>query len=97
MEPRALLMSDADDVVTVLAAVQAGQTVRVETKAGKAVGELVSNEDVPRFHKIARHDIAAHDEVRKYGYVIGEATADIKQGDYVHTHNVNSLRTGVRA
>lgn len=91
MEPRALLMCDIDDVVTALSAIQAGQTIRVETKDGQVVGEVVSNEDVPRFHEIDRHDIAAHDKVHKYGCEIGGATADIMQGGYIYIHNVMSL------
>ena len=57
--------------------------------------ELVSAHDIPRFHKIALRDMAAHDIVHKYGQVIGEATAPIKRGDYVHIHNIESIKTGV--
>ena len=39
--------------------------------------------------------MAAHDIVHKYGQVIGEATAPIKRGDYVHIHNIESIKTGV--
>ena len=85
MAKRALLMAEADDVATVIEAVCAGDTVAVETKQGEAVEELVSAHDIPRFHKI----------VHKYGQVIGEATASIKRGDYVHIHNIESIKTGV--
>ena len=79
MAKRALLMAEADDVATVIEAVCAGDTVAVETKQGEAVEELVS----------------AHDIVHKYGQVIGEATAPIKRGDYVHIHNIESIKTGL--
>ncbi|MDR1559700.1 MAG: altronate dehydratase family protein [Clostridiales bacterium] len=39
-------------------------------------------------HKIALKDIPAGTEVIKYGYPIGRASADIKAGEWVHTHNV---------
>ncbi len=39
-------------------------------------------------HKVARHPIAAGDPVRKYGQLIGRASADIAEGDWVHTHNL---------
>ncbi len=97
MAKRALLMSAADDVATVIEAVGAGDTVAVETKTGQAADELRALEDIPRFHKICLRDRAAGDEVHKYGEVIGGATADIARGAYVHTHNVESLKTGVRA
>ena len=56
---------------------------------------IVSAHDIPRFHKIALRNMAAHDIVHKYGQVIGEATAPIKRGDYVHIHNIESIKTGV--
>ena len=43
---------------------------------------------VPRGHKIAVRDIAADAPVRKYGQVIGVATAPIAEGEHVHTHNL---------
>ncbi len=97
MSKRALLMHEGDDVVTVIEAVAAGETVKVATKAAAHGCELVSLEDVPRFHKICLSPLAPHDLVRKYGEVIGEATAPIERGAYVHTHNIASLKTGVRA
>ena len=39
-------------------------------------------------HKYARRDIAKGENVIKYGNPIGHATADIKAGEHVHTHNV---------
>ncbi len=95
MVKRALLMSDSDDVATVIEAVCAGDTVAIETKQGEAACELVSAHDIPRFHKIALNDLAPHDIVHKYGQVIGEATQSIRRGEYVHIHNVESIKTGV--
>ena len=46
--------------------------------------------DIPAGHKIALTDIAAGEKVIKYGEVIGRATADIRAGDHVHTHNVRT-------
>lgn len=43
-------------------------------------------------HKVALDSMAAGDPVRKYGEVIGRATADIPPGAWVHTHNVESQR-----
>jgi altronate hydrolase len=43
---------------------------------------------VPRGHKVAVRDVAAGTPVRKYGQVIGVATAPIAAGDHVHTHNL---------
>jgi altronate hydrolase len=43
---------------------------------------------VPRGHKIAVRDIASGAPIRKYGQIIGVATAPITEGDHVHTHNL---------
>jgi altronate hydrolase len=44
--------------------------------------------DVPRGHKLAAQPIASGDVVYKYAQVIGYATAEIKIGEHVHTHNI---------
>lgn len=41
-------------------------------------------------HKYARRDIKAGEDIIKYGFPIGHATCDIKQGEHVHTHNVKT-------
>lgn len=44
----------------------------------------------PRGHKLARRNIKMGDAVIKYGEIIGRATADIKEGEWVHSHNLRS-------
>ncbi len=46
--------------------------------------------DIPAGHKIARYDIKAGETVIKYGAVIGRAVCNIKEGEWVHSHNVRS-------
>lgn len=43
-------------------------------------------------HKYARRDIKSGEQIIKYGYSIGYATCDIKEGEWVHSHN---LKTGL--
>ena len=45
-------------------------------------------------HKYALTDIACGENVIKYGSPIGHATADIKAGEHVHTHNVKTNLSG---
>lgn len=58
------------------------------------VGDEVNNikifEAVAEGHKIAIKDIKKGQAIMKYGYPIGTATTDIKMGEWVHTHNVNT-------
>ena len=50
---------------------------------------------IPRGHKVALHDIAAGDVVRKYGWPIGHAILPIAAGDHVHTQNLTTSLSGV--
>src|ERR1700744_2468358 len=51
---------------------------------------------VPHGHKLALVDIAAGEQVRKYGQPIGIATQAIAPGEHVHEHNLSSLsREGI--
>ncbi len=56
--------------------------------AVKLSGEL-------RGHKIALRDIKKGENIIKYGYPIGHATAEIKEGEHVHTHNIKTNLSGL--
>ena len=43
---------------------------------------------IPSAHKVAVRAIAKDEAVRRYNQIIGFATADIKAGDHVHSHNL---------
>lgn len=47
-------------------------------------------EDIPMGHKFALRDIKEGEDIIKYGYAIGHATADIRKGAWVHIHNVKT-------
>lgn len=49
---------------------------------------LTLNADVKRGHKIASVAIELGQNVIRYGQIIGAASAAIKSGDHVHTHNL---------
>ncbi len=53
---------------------------------------LVNTENA---HKYAKRDIKKGEKIIKYGYPIGMATADIKEGDHVHIHNCKTALSGV--
>jgi len=82
----AVVISPADNVATVLEAIDAGQRI----EAGGAA--VTASEPIPRGHKIALREIRAGDTVVKYGSPIGTASANIAAGAHVHTHNVASAR-----
>ena len=45
-------------------------------------------EDIPQGHKMAVKPIKNGENVIKYGFPIGHATADAAPGTWMHTHNV---------
>ncbi|MEM9140176.1 MAG: UxaA family hydrolase [Pseudomonadota bacterium] len=85
-----VMLNPADTVATVLADMEAGQTVSV-TVDGKATILTLSG-PIAYAHKIAVRAMAPGDPVIKYGEVIGLASQAIQPGDWVHVHNVDSAR-----
>ncbi len=47
-------------------------------------------EDIDLGHKVALTDIKAGEPVIKYNNLIGFASADIRRGEHVHTHNIRT-------
>ena len=86
---RAIVLHPDDNVATLIDTGRAAQSVRL---TGNAAGELELLADVPFGHKCAVRPIAKGDAIRKYGQIVGRATAPIRIGDHVHVHNVEALR-----
>jgi len=83
-DPRLLRLHPADNVLTVLAPVAAGERLIVSgVEATMASGVSLG-------HKLASRPIAAGEKIIKYGAPIGSATRDIACGEHVHTHNLKS-------
>ena len=88
----AMKLHEEDNVATAFTdGIQPGTAVEIRDKEGNREMLTVS-EAVPRGHKIALRDIGRGEHIVKYGEVIGEASADIRKGEYVHLHNLASLR-----
>ena len=59
------------------------------------VGVLITpREGIPAGHKIALKDIAKGEKVIKYGCPIGTAQSDIKEGEWIHSHNLKTALSG---
>ena len=82
---RCLKINAADNVAIAHAEdLSRGETVVVGQQ------EVVLQDDIACGHKFALQDMALGDNVIKYGYPIGYATEDIKEGDAVHSHNMKT-------
>ena len=78
-----------DNVAVALRPLEAGECVEL---AGR---QLPVGEAIPEGHKVAIAEIAPQEVVRKYGWPIGRATQRIAAGAQVHSHNVETLLSGV--
>ena len=84
----AILIHNDDNVVTVTESLQAGSVAMYQKN--EEVLEIVTLEEIPKFHKIAVADIEKTKSVYKYGQLIGEALENITKGSHVHDHNITS-------
>ena len=86
-EQTAFQIDARDNVATALSPLVPGSV----TLRGDATGAAVTAvSEIPVGHKIALRDIAAGEDILKYGVVIGRATADIPAGSWVHLHVMRS-------
>ncbi|MEN6412030.1 MAG: UxaA family hydrolase [Veillonellales bacterium] len=90
MRKQAVVIHPRDNVATATADIKKGSQVSMFV-AGRDVSVVVLA-DIPFGHKFAIRDIPCRQHVLKYGESIGLSTADIRSGDYVHVHNVESER-----
>lgn len=86
----AMIIDAKDDVVVAIEPIKAGDEVNYMLDGQMQTLKAVT--DVTIYHKLARHDIKKGDMVSKYGQHIGMAACDIKMGEHVHTHNIESKR-----
>ena len=95
---QAILLAPNDNVAAAIDAVEAAAPVAVAlNSSGETVLTISSRQGIPFGHKIAVKDLAKGSSIIRYGYPIGIATADIKQGDLVHSHNMRSALSPVSA
>lgn len=90
-ETRALIMDARDNVAVAIRELTAGEALRIAAPDG-SVRPVTTVEPIPFGHKFATADLAAGDQVIKYGERIGRATQPIPAGSHTHIHNVTSQR-----
>ena len=86
--PQCIRIHPADNVAVALCPIPAGTRLSLEGRAVQV------REDIPQGHKLALAQIAAGENIIKYGYPIGHAASDIPPGAWVHTHNVRTNLSG---
>lgn len=87
---KAIVMNEKDNVATALCDISEGSRpviVGFKSKQG-----IVVKSKIPFGHKFSLCSIRENEPIIKYGEVIGVSTLFIEAGEYVHVHNVASLR-----
>ena len=79
-------INENDNVAVALEVIPADTVVNV---GGTEVTTVM---EIPAGHKFALADLAEGVPVIKYGFSIGNTTAAVKKGEWIHTHN---LKTGL--
>jgi altronate hydrolase len=82
-----LIIHPRDNVAVALRTLGVG-----ELTVAKGVEGFPALEEIPASHKIALRDISKGEEIIKYGEIVAVSTRDIKKGEWVHTHNLESKR-----
>lgn len=78
-----------DNVATIVSGASEGDAI---TLRGYEHSTIVAKTVIPRGHKIALRDLPTGTEVIKYGFVVGRMVKDARQGDHIHTQNMQSRR-----
>jgi len=87
MKDNILIIHSTDNVAVALKTLGVG-----EIAVAKGIEGFPALEEIPASHKIALRDILKGEEIIKYGEIVAVSTRDIKKGEWVHTHNLESKR-----
>lgn len=83
-------INENDNVIVALEDLNKDQTIQVD-------GNYITlKEDVKRGHKISIKEIDTNEDVIKYGFPIGHTTINIKEGEWIHTHNIKTNLDGIK-
>lgn len=86
----AIVMEPADNVATVMRDIEPHTEVEMQIAGDRLTISIM--EGIRFGHKFAIRDIQKGDRIVKYGESIGIATQDIRSGQHVHVHNIESTR-----
>lgn len=87
---KSIVLNENDDVAVALTDLAAGTVIDI--RYGNASQRITLRDNIKRMHKFALRDIEKGRQIIKYGQSIGMATAGIKEGEHVHSHNLVSIR-----
>ncbi len=87
---RIIVANALDNVGNIIDDVKQGELM--EYAANGKLYTITAASDIPYGFKAALKNISRGEDIVKYGYVIGKASADIVAGECVHVHNIEGGR-----
>lgn len=89
MKINALMIDEADNVVTCVDEVSEGSEVFY--RKGNDILSVTAIENIPYCHKVALKDFAEGEDVIKYGESLGKTNCAVKKGDWLSDKNMHSV------
>jgi altronate dehydratase len=83
MKANVIVINPADNVAVALVDIAKGERILLPDGL-----EFDAVEGIPFSHKIALRDLAAGEQIVKYGEIIGRVKDDVAKGEWVHIHNL---------
>ena len=81
-------INENDNVVVALNTLPRGETLNVKVR--ETVKTVTALDEIPAGHKMALCDIPEGGEVIKYGYRIGNTSEAVREGSWIHVHNLKT-------
>ena len=88
---KAIKIDKNDNVATSTSNLGINETVEVLSPEGEIINTPTALNAISFGHKIALINFNIGDKIIKYGEVIGVASKPIKIGEWIHTHNIESV------
>ncbi|HIF9171078.1 TPA: UxaA family hydrolase [Photobacterium damselae] len=92
---KAIKLSPADNVATLLGDVAKNEWVEIISADNEVIAEIKALQKIPFGNKIALCDIAYAEHINKCGHSIGKSIIEIPLGQLVHVQNVRSERLDI--
>jgi len=83
-------INENDNVVVALVDLNKGDIVQEGSR------KIIIDESIKKGHKVAIKSIDDGENITKYGFAIGHAIKDIKEGQWIHSHNIKTNLTGIK-
>ena len=84
MNPNTIIVDPKDNVAVALTDISEGETICLPN--GEKFQALAS---IGFSHKVLLKDLSKGDDIIKYGEIIAQVNQDVKQGEWIHVHNLN--------